>query len=1050
MARRCRRREVVGRVRKRTRTGPEPAQSARGVVSQTHKTSRATPPRYDARSTATAAQPNQATVPAPSGSRLSPCNWRVRTRLHAILLIPVLVALIVGGFNVKNSLDQWRQADDALRTANLVRAAATYSNDLINERDVSVVPLLQGNTKNAQVASARAATDQAAQAFNAAVAQMPDSPDLSRRLATFRKVEPQLAQLRRDAYTSKLPAAQTEEGYVLVQHPLMEFANDLGYGTNNLTSYGRTLYAISLAKAAESLTRSLGEHILVQGQTSAADRKAQLTALASFAYLEQIALQEYEGGGTPDDMRWLQQAQSAAQQQGLQQLAATKRQAQAAHQPFVAPPNLTTMVKAITSDASPFALKAQGITPESYFAAATLTFDAFRTVEQRLADQAAANAAALSSSSRTDAIINATAVPAALLLAFLIAALMARSMSHSMRRLRNSAFEVAEQQLPALVDQLSRADPGHVDTRITPIPINTGDEIGEVARAFDQVHREAVRLAAEQALLRGNINAIFTNLSRRNQGLIQRQLELITDLENNEDDPDQLQNLFHLDHLATRMRRNDENLLILAGEEPGRRWNQPVPLVDVVRAAASEVEQYERIEITGILEADIHGAVVTDLVHLFAELLENATSFSSPQTNVRVTANRLPDGRLIVEIFDKGIGLTPEDFADINHKLADPPIVDASVSRRMGLFVVGRLAGRHGIRVQLRPSSEQTGTTSLVMLPEAITHGGGGEESEKSGFTVSSNLPERGGDYQNDHQNDYQDGHLTTAGLGFDGHTYEVPNDARELDSIEHSLIREERHTTLERSRQPDEMPLFHDETDTAATPTPFRAHGEYEQSYEAPYEQLHPDYPEYPQYTDSVERQETEAPLSAPWPAPDPESELPDRPQERVGCDVSDTSPSNDDCPLTDVGLPRRERQWQQPEPTVPQHTTVTSAADAAAHESLREGLRGESQESQEDAPPWRSTNDEHWQRAEQARKPKAGGVTASGLPRRVPRANLVPGAAHQTPRGGPQVSRAPEDVGGRLANLRRGIQQGRSAGSDATSTPTDSQGQGPHHQER
>ena len=331
----------------------------------------------------------------------------------------------------------------------------------------------------------------------------------------------------------------------------------------------------------------------------------------------------------------------------------------------------------------------------------------------------------------------------ALLAAFVIAGLMARQMSRSMRQLRTAAFGIAEQRLPMLVDQLSRTEPGRVDTRVQPIPINSQDEIGEVARAFDQVHREAVRLAAEQAMLRGNVNAIFTNLSRRNQSLIEGQLTLITDLENNEADPDQLESLFKLDHLATRMRRNGENLLVLAGEEPGRRWNQPVPLVDVLRAASSEVESYERIELTGVPESEIHGQAVTDLVHLLAELLENATTFSSPQTKVRVTATRLPDGRVMVEIHDKGIGLTAEDFADINHKLANPPTVDAAVSQRMGLFVVGRLADRHGIRVQLRPSGEQAGTTSLVMLPDAITHGGGGEGLPQDDFTVSSIMPEQ-------------------------------------------------------------------------------------------------------------------------------------------------------------------------------------------------------------------------------------------------------------------------------------------------------------------
>ncbi|MYX75715.1 ATP-binding protein, partial [Streptomyces sp. SID3915] len=168
---------------------------------------------------------------------------------------------------------------------------------------------------------------------------------------------------------------------------------------------------------------------------------------------------------------------------------------------------------------------------------------------------------------------------------------------------------------------------------------------------------------------------------------------------------------------------NGENLLVLAGEEPGRRWTRPVPLVDVLRAAASEVEQYERIELAAVPATEVAGRVVNDLVHLLAELLENATSFSSPQTKVRVTGHALPDGRVLVEIHDTGIGLSPEDLAAINERLASPPTVDVSVSRRMGLFVVGRLSLRHGIRIQLRPS-DSGGTTALVMLPMEVAHGG--------------------------------------------------------------------------------------------------------------------------------------------------------------------------------------------------------------------------------------------------------------------------------------------------------------------------------------
>ena len=320
----------------------------------------------------------------------------------------------------------------------------------------------------------------------------------------------------------------------------------------------------------------------------------------------------------------------------------------------------------------------------------------------------------------------------------------ARSMIRSLRRLQQTAQEVAQKRLPELVKQLSESDPQDLDTSVESIGINSRDEIGQVARAFDEVHREAVRLAAEQALLRGNVNAMFTNLSRRSQGLIQRQLSLISELETREADPDQLSKLFKLDHLATRMRRNGENLLVLAGEEPGRRWTRPVPLVDVLRAAASEVEQYERIELTSVPPTEVAGRVVNDLVHLLAELLENATSFSSPQTKVRVTGHALPDGRVLIEIHDTGIGLSPEDLADINERLANPPTVDVAVSRRMGLFVVGRLSLRHGIRIQLRPS-DSGGTTALVMLPVDLTQGGANAKNAPAGAGAAAARRRRAG-----------------------------------------------------------------------------------------------------------------------------------------------------------------------------------------------------------------------------------------------------------------------------------------------------------------
>ncbi|MFE2026701.1 nitrate- and nitrite sensing domain-containing protein [Streptomyces hygroscopicus] len=999
------------------RSKPDPAQEARGNFTP--------PPR-----TRTAASPaGVSEPPAPSGGRISPRNWRVRGRLYAILLIPVLVALVFGGFQVASSVYTWNEARDAERTAQVVRAATTYAHALVDERDLSTGPLLSG-TNEAVVAKARATSDAAKKDFEAAVADMPQTAALKRRLKTFRAAEPQLAALRRNAYTDRLNGVKTEEGYTAVEHGLTEFANELGLGTGNITSYGRTVYAVSLAKGAESLQRSIGTHLLVKPGPSAADRKAQLTAFTSYAYLEGIALGEFEAAGTPQDVTRLEDTLSAAEKRARTQIAEAKRKAEAAGRKFVAPPGMNEMVKAVGSGATPAELASRGITPDSWFNASTIKFNAYRDVEQTLVNKAVDEAAQISSDARRDAIVNGAIVVLALLAAFVVAGRMARSMSHSMQQLRNAAFEVAEKRLPAVVDQLSRTDPGRVDTRVSSIPINTRDEIGEVARAFDQVHREAIRLAAEQAMLRGGVNAIFTNLSSRNQGLIERQLTLISELESREADPDQLEHLFRLDHLATRMRRNGENLLILAGEEPGRRWNQPVPLIDVLRAASSEVESYERIELAGVSESEIHGTAVTDLVHLLAELLENATTFSSPHTKVRVTSTRLPDGRVVVEIHDKGIGLTAEDFADINHKLANPPTVDAAVSQRMGLFVVGRLADRHGIRVQLRPSGEQAGTTSLVMLPEAITHGGGGEELPQDDFTVSRIVPEPRPAFQDPGALSSR----TAAELGFDDSAYE-PDQRPDPFPGQYGGMGTTAPEQEPRHDQAVPDPLAPSSYHNSAFTQPeadYTTRTESEQQpyvgYNSPSQQGEwGDSGSFEMPFGSQFRTEAESGPSAPEVSRD-----------RVEFHRPGPSPSGIHS-VTDAGLPRRDKQWQPPEETG--QGVAGGPMAPAAPERPRQNPQ-----QQEDSAPWQSENDQRWHRAEQLREPKAGGVTPSGLPRRVPKANLVEGAAEPTGQGGPQVSRAPEDVRGRLSNLRRGVQRGRNAGSGTPGRDQhDQQGFGP-----
>ncbi|MET9699422.1 nitrate- and nitrite sensing domain-containing protein [Streptomyces sp. NPDC006529] len=1040
--------------------------------------------------------PVDAPVGGGSTSRFAPRNWRVPTKLNAILLVPVLVGLVMGGFQVKGSIDTWNEAKDAEKTARIVQAAAEYGQALLNERDLTAGPLLKGERSSEVVTKAYAATDAAKAKFADAVKDMPPKKGLQRRLQLFQEEEPKLEVIRKTAYAAPETAKKdlpksagpipTEEGYVLVQHNLMSFSNELGLGTGNITSYGRMVYAIELSKAANSLQRSVGTHLLVRPNESEDVRKAQLVAFSSYAYLEEIAIGEYVSAGTEEDTDKLKEVMGKRSALGAAKLAEAQTQAQQAGTPFKAPPvvngsALTGMTEAIASGAKNTKLAAEGTTPQAWQAAATAKFDGYAEIEKDLLDKAVQDTIVISDDARNAAITNGAIVVVALLAAFILAGMMARQMGRSMRRLRSAAFDIAEQRLPMLVDQLSRTDPGKVDTRVVPIPIDSQDEIGEVARAFDQVHREAVRLAAEQALLRGNVNAIFTNLSMRNQSLIEGQLTLITDLENNEADPDQLENLFRLDHLATRMRRNGENLLILAGEEPGRRWDQPVPLVDVLRAASSEVEQYERIELSGVSEAEIHGQAVTDLVHLLAELLENATTFSSPQTKVRVNATRLPDGRVMIEIHDKGIGLTAEDFADINHKLANPPTVDAAISQRMGLFVVGRLSDRHGIRVQLRPSGEQAGTTSLVMLPEAITHGGGGEGIPDDDFTVSRIVPEQ-------HQLQQSAPLRTAAELGFDDSQYDrrpaSPDEGqdgapRELDPVGRSLSREERRAALEAQVGYPQQPQEQARAQEYAEPQPEHGYQPYqgyeqqpEQSYDAAAYETPDGYPQqsgyeaYPQdgyaypeagYQDQQQGEQSYAtgydaqPQQAEWPEQNmypaayqqdygTESESPSgagQAPERVGFDRPDTAADNGHQ-LTGAGLPRRgsQQQWQ---PAQQETESAGSLFEQRPQRQQQPAATESAPEEAEGPASWRSSNDERWQQAGKLKEPKAGGVTPSGLPRRVPKANLVEGAAESTPQGGPQVSRAPEDVRGRLSNLRRGVEQGRSAGSEQSSNSYD-----------
>jgi signal transduction histidine kinase len=364
-----------------------------------------------------------------------------------------------------------------------------------------------------------------------------------------------------------------------------------------------------------------------------------------------------------------------------------------------------------------------GAAPRQWYSAMSDTVDKMQNVERGVARSIVARSQMLQRGAEQSALFTAVLTAVILLLVLIATLVVARSLVRPLRRLQAGALDIAMVQLPERVRQLGEALDPATGLEVTPIDVPSADEIGQVARAFDQVHSEAVRLAGNEAMLRSSFNALFVNLSRRSQSLIERLARMIDSLEQNEEDPDRLSNLFAMDHMVTRMRRNSENLLLLAGHESTRKWSEPVPLADVARAAISEIEQYSRVALNIQPGIAVSGQTVSDVVRLLAEIIENATIFSPKDTQVRVSAQELTGGGVLIEVSDSGIGVSDARLAEINQRLDNPPVIDPSVARHMGLFAVAHLAERHKVRVRLRAGSPH-GLTALVWLPDTLIERG--------------------------------------------------------------------------------------------------------------------------------------------------------------------------------------------------------------------------------------------------------------------------------------------------------------------------------------
>ena len=641
--------------------------------------------------------------PAPARQRTHPRrrprNWSVRTRLFALIAIPTATAVIVSGIRIVSASRSAMAYQRVEALADLGEAVTALSQSLEDERDFTAGYIARGKPQADQIVLRQeySYTNRAASQVTALAGHIGASyPAQTRaRAAALATRIDGLGNLRKAATQTQMPALVVIEKYAATIGDVLAMDDEIaqGGGDATLEDTVRVLGLLSRMKEEASQQRAILDVAFTTGRfmPGALD---QLTAAAA---QERSNLAVFNTSATV-----------AQRQEYLNTVSGplTSR-AQSQEQ------------SAISLVGGGGSLSTDPTTADDWYGAMSDMVNRMRAVEKDLAGSVAVRASGLLHGAMTWAVAVMIALLLVLALAVLLTTLIARSMVRPLARLRAGALEVAGVRLPDMVRRLSESGGGELPPDVDPIDVDTADEIGEVARAFDQVHREALRLAANEAMLRGNVNAMFVNLSRRTQSLVERQIQLIDELEQDEEDSDRLASLFQLDHLATRMRRNSENLLVLAGHETARQWSQPVALIDVLRAALSEIERFDRVLLDVQPGLAVPGQAVNDVVHLVAELAENATAFSPGDSPVRVAGHLLNGGGLLLDITDHGAGMSAEDMAHANWRLDNPPVVDVAVSRRMGLFVVAKLAARHGIRVRLRPGPDG-GVTASTWLPDEL------------------------------------------------------------------------------------------------------------------------------------------------------------------------------------------------------------------------------------------------------------------------------------------------------------------------------------------
>ncbi|WP_330274099.1 nitrate- and nitrite sensing domain-containing protein [Lentzea sp. NBC_00516] len=634
-------------------------------------------------------------------------NWRLPVKLGVVLLVPVAVAVGAGALQISGYVDK---SDSYVQMQGLVRLRADLApliSSVQQERTLAAQSATSGSGVGAYQNQIRA-TDNAASTVRRRVERTEGVSDVAKQrflelggqLETLKNLREKVSQ----GGDGGDPSGGTT-GYTAIVKSLLDFEQALvsQFNDNAISGTAQALHNMVIAQEQISLQHALVLAGIGRGKLLGPE----VRALEQSDIRLQDRLSDFQAIGTTEQRRAYDQTVTGAP--------VALRNAfveRALTQPEGTPPPATR-------PGQPKPPQEFGIAVDDWNKSSGTTARLMEQVGRELQDELANTAASLQDDTSNKAGAAAVILLAMLLIAGTLGFVIGRYLLRSLSELRRSALDVAHHHLPEVVAAI-RAD-RKPDTEIEPVPVHSSEEFGQLARAFDAVHEQAVRSAVEQSSLRSGMKNIFVNLSRRSQGLVERQLKLMEELERHEENPEQLANLFKLDHLATRMRRNNENLMVLSGTDMARRFSQPVPLADVLRAAASEIEHYQRVVVKSTPSVEIVGYAASDLVRLIAELLDNATAFSAPTTQVMIGSRIDQQGAVLVEVADQGIGMGPAELTEANERLSSGTEDDVPVSRQMGLFVVGRLAGRHGITVRLRGAGEgREGLRAFVLVPSEL------------------------------------------------------------------------------------------------------------------------------------------------------------------------------------------------------------------------------------------------------------------------------------------------------------------------------------------